>query len=182
MSPSELSAAEERDALITVARATKTRGLKGELVADLLTDFPERFENVSRIFGITPGKAHQELVLENYWFQNDRVVLKFQGYDTPEAAQNLVGFSFALPEDERVELPEGEFYDWELEGCAVADSKGSPVGRVSRILRTGGVELLAVEGEAGREHLVPMAESIVVSIDITSKRIIIDPPEGLFEL
>jgi len=181
MSRSELSG-EERDALITVARATKTRGLKGELVADLLTDFPERFESVSRIFGIAPGKGRQELVLEDYWFQNDRVVLKFQGYDTPETALSLVGFSFALPEEERVELPEGEFYDWELEGCAVEDSQGSPVGRVSKILRTGGVELLAVEGEAGREHLIPMADSIVVSIDISSKKIIIDPPDGLVEL
>ena len=182
MSPSELSAGEERHALITVARATKTRGLKGELVADLLTDFPERFETVSRVFGIAPGKGRRELMLEDYWFQNDRVVLKFQGFDTPEAAQDLVGFSFALPEEERVELPEGEFYDWELEGCAVEDSEGSPVGKVTRILRTGGVELLAVEGEAGREHLIPMAESIVVSIDISGKRIIIDPPEGLVEL
>lgn len=178
----ELLVGEDPDTLITVARATKTRGLKGELVADLLTDFPERFESVSRVFGIAPGKDRQELELEDYWFQNDRVVLKFQGYDTPEAAQKLVGFSFALPEDERVQLPEGEFYDWELEGCAVEDSGGLPVGKVRKILRTGGVELLAVEGEAGREHLIPMAQSIVISIDIPSKRIIIDPPEGLVDL
>ena len=178
----ELSGGEDRDALITVARATKTRGLKGELVADLLTDFPERFETVSRVFAISSGKDLRELELEDYWFQNDRVILKFRGYDTVEAAQALVGFSFALPEEERVELPEGEFYDWELEGCTVEHNNGSTVGRVSKILRTGGVELLAVEDEASREHLIPMAESIVVSIDIASKKIIIDPPEGLFDL
>ncbi len=178
----ELSGEADRDALITVARATKTRGLKGELVADLLTDFPERFESVSRIFGLSPAQDRQELELEDYWFQNDRVILKFQGFDTVEAAQALVGFSFALPEEERVKLPDGEFYDWELEGCSVEQSDGSTVGKVSKILRTGGVELLAVEDEASQEHLIPMAESIVVSIDIASKRIIIDPPEGLFDL
>jgi len=178
----ELSGAKNLEALITVARATKTRGLKGELVADLLTDFPDRFETVSRVFGIGPRGERQELELEAYWFQNDRVVLKFVGYDNIESAHGLVGFSFALPEDERVELPNDEFYDWELEGCSVETNDGAAVGRVSKILRTGGVELLVVEDEAQREQLIPMAEPIVVSIDISSKRILIDPPEGLLDL
>lgn len=178
----ELPGGEDLDTLITVARATKTRGLKGELVADLLTDFPERFETVSRLFGIGPKGQRQELELEDHWFQNDRVVLKFQGYDNIESAQALVGFSFALPEGERVELPDGEFYDWELAGCAVETGAGQAVGKVSKILRTGGVELLVVETETEHQLLIPMAESIIVSIDIEVKRILIDPPEGLLDL
>ena len=120
--------------------------------------------------------------LEDYWFQNDRVVLKFAGYDDVDSAKALVGFSFSLPEEERVELPNDEFYDWELEGCSVETNAGAAVGKVSKILRTGGVELLVVEDEARREQLIPMAESIVVSIDVASKRILIDPPEGLLDL
>jgi len=170
------------EAMITVARATRTRGLKGEIVADLLTDFPERFDSVTRVFGIGNEGKHQELQLEDHWFQNDHVVLKFSGYDSIESAKTLVGYIFALPEEERVELPKGEFYDWELEGCSVETNPGSSVGRVSRILRTGGVELLVVEDDSRREHLIPMAQSIVVNIDISSKRILIDPPEGLLDL
>jgi 16S rRNA processing protein RimM len=173
---------ESPDALITVARATKTRGVKGEIVAALLTDFPERFESVSRVFGIGLKGERQELELEGYWFQNDRVVLKFSGYDSIELAKTLVGFRFALPEGERVELPQGEFYDWELEGCSVEISPGLSVGKVSKILRTGGVELIVFEDDAGREHWIPMAQSIIVSIDISSQRILIDPPEGLLDL
>lgn len=176
------SGEESLDALIAVARATKTRGLKGEIVAELLTDFPRRFESVSRVFGIGRTGERQEFELENHWFQNDRVVLKFSGYDSIESAQTLVGYTFALPEEERVDLPEGEFYDWELEGCSVEVNPGSSVGKVSKILRTGGVELLVVEDDARREHLIPMAQSIVVSIDISSKKILIDPPEGLLDL
>ena len=173
---------DDPETLIAVARATKTRGLKGELVADLLTDFPDRFETVTRVFGIGPRGERQQLELEDYWFQNDRVVLKFVGYDNVEAAQALVGFSFGLPEEERVELPHDEYYDWELEGCLVETKDGDSVGKVSKILRTGGVELLVVEDEAQREQMIPMAESIVVGIDIASKRILIDPPEGLLDL
>lgn len=178
----ELSGVDSAEALITVARATKTRGLKGELVADLLTDFPERFETVSRLFGIGPQGERHELDLEKHWFQNDRVVLKFSGYDNIESAQTLVGFSFALPEEERVELPSDEFYDWELEGCSVETNSGEVVGKVIRILRTGGVELLAVEDDSQREHLIPMAQTIIVSIDISRRKILIDPPEGLLDL
>ena len=113
--------------LIVVARAVRTRGLKGEIVAELLTDFPERFEQVTAIFGVASGET-KSLKLENHWFQNDRMVLKFAGYDDIESAKTLVGFDFALPEAERMKLSENEYYDWELEGCSVEIKDGLTIG------------------------------------------------------
>jgi 16S rRNA processing protein RimM len=173
---------ESKEDLIIVARAVRTRGLKGELVADLLTDFPERFEGVSQILGIAPDSERKELELESYWFQNERIVLKFSGYDSIDSAKTLVGYEFGFPEAERVELSRDEFYDWELEGCSVEIEHGSAIGNVRQVLRTGGVELLVVEDDARREHLIPMAQAIVVDIDISRKKILIDPPEGLLDL
>lgn len=173
---------ESQEALIIVARAIRTRGLKGELVADILTDFPERFEDVSKLSGIGRGGERKQLELERYWFQNDRMVLKFSGYDTIESAKTLVGFEFGIPEAERVQLSKDEFYDWELEGCSVGVANGSAIGKVREVMRTGGVELLVVEDDAQREHLIPMAQSIVVEIDVQRKTILIDPPEGLLDL
>ena len=174
-------AAKSDSELIVVARAVRTRGLKGEIVAELLTDFPERFEQVSAIFAIGSAET-KPLKLENHWFQNDRIVLKFAGYDDSESAKSLIGFDFALPEAERMKLSENEYYDWELEGCSVVIKDGPPLGIVRGVLRTGGVELLAVEDESAREHVVPMVESFVIKIDISRKEILIDPPEGLLEL
>jgi 16S rRNA processing protein RimM len=173
---------ESQEALIIIARAVKTRGLRGELVANLLTDFPERFEQVSELTAIGTSGERKQLTLENHWLQNERIVLKFAGYDDVETAKALVGYEFGLPEADRVQLSENEFYDWELEGCSVEVRHGLPVGRVREVMRTGGVELLVVEDNARREHLIPMAEPIVVEIDIAGKRIVIDPPEGLLEL
>jgi 16S rRNA processing protein RimM len=170
------------ESLIIVARAIKTRGLKGEIVADLLTDFPERFERVSRLSGVGPEGEQKQLELEDYWFQNERVILKFAGYDSIESAKSLVGYEFGVPEAERVELSKGEFYDWELEGCSVEVRDGLAIGSVREVMRTGGVELLVVEDDARREHLIPMAQSIVVHIDISRKKILIDPPDGLLDL
>jgi len=177
-SPSE----ETRDDLIIVARAVRTRGLKGELLADVLTDFPERFERVSQLTGVSASGERKHFELENHWFQNDRMVLKFAGYDSIESATGLVGYEFGLPLTERVELAEDEFYDWELEGCLVENSLGLTIGKVREVMRTGGVELLVVENEERGEIFVPMVASIVTEIDVSGKKILIDPPEGLLDL
>jgi len=168
--------------LIIVARAVRTRGLKGELLAELLTDFPDRFEKLSELTGVSPGGERKLFELEKYWFQNDRIVLKFVGYDGIEAARTLVGYEFGLPETERVELAENEFYDWELEGCLVESKSGGNVGTVRGVMRTGGIALLVIENKERAEVFVPLVASIVIEIDVSGKKIVIDPPEGLLDL
>lgn len=169
------------EGLVAVARAVKVRGLRGEVVAELLTDFPERFEGLERLIAVTADGKRMPLELEEHWFHQGRVVLKFAGYDTVEAASKLVGFEFTVPESERVELEEDEFYDWELEGCRVETVEGERLGRVREIMRTGGVEMLVVDNGQGRDYLIPMAEDICVEIDIEEKLIRVDAPEGLLE-
>lgn len=173
---------EGEESLVAVARAVRTRGLKGELVADLLTDFPERFAELSHLICIPREGARQEVELAGHWFQGDRIVLKLAGIDDLESARQFVGCEFAIPESERVQLPEGEFYDWELNDCTVKTIDGNHIGTVQGVLRTGGVDTLIVENEAKHEYLVPLAASIVVEIDIVHKAITIDPPQGLLEL
>ena len=173
---------EKRDDLIIIARAVRTKGLKGELVADVLTDFLDRFAGITELTGVGPGGERKQLELEISWFQNNRIVLKFADYDNVESAKALVGYEFGLPEAERIELSKDEFYEWELEGCSVETKVGPVIGIVREVMRTGGVELLVVEDERQREILIPMAQSIVVDIDVSKKKILIDPPEGLLDL
>jgi len=167
--------------LVVIARAVKPRGLKGEIVAELLTDFPERFEDVDELVLVSPSGERSTKRLEDYWFQNDRVVLKLSGYDDVEAAKELVGFEFAVPESERVPLPADHYYDWELEGCTVNVGDDS-IGQVNSVLRTGGAEILVVTDNSGKERLIPLADSIVVEVDPVRKTIVVDPPEGLLDL
>lgn len=171
-----------QDDLITVAHIVKARGLRGEVVADLLTDFPERFTGLTSLIGLNEDGTRRSLQIEEHWFHGHRIVFKFAGFDGVEAAKELVGYTLALPADERIELPQDSFYDWQLAGCRVETIGGAHVGEVRNIMRTGGVELLAVVDDAGRERLVPMASDICVEIDIEKKLIRIDPPEGLLEL
>src|ERR1051326_8237390 len=167
--------------LVVIARAVRPRGLKGEIVAELLTDFPDRFEDVEELILVSPGGERTTKRLEDYWFQNDRVVLKVAGYDDVDAAKELVGFEFAVPESKRVPLPADHYYDWELEGCTVKIGAES-IGTVSSVMKNGGAEVLVVADQSGKERLIPLADSIVVQVDTQAKTIVVDPPEGLLDL
>ena len=166
--------------LVAVAKIVKPRGLRGELVADVLTDFPERFERLENIVALLPDGARRDLKIENFWFQKGRIVFKFAGFDSIEEAETLRNVEVCIPESEAVELEEGEFFDWELENCEVETVEGLRLGRVRELMRTGGTEILVVEG-AEKEYLIPFAESICTEIDVENKLIKIDAPEGLLE-
>lgn len=166
--------------LITVAKIAKTRGLRGELVADILTDFPERFELLETVFIIKPNGETLETEIEKFWFQKDRVILKFKGFDQIESAETLRNSEVCIPESEAVALETDEFYDWELQECEVETVEGEKLGRVKDLLRTGGTEVLVVQGET-KDYLIPFAETICVEVDIENKLIKVDAPNGLLD-
>ena len=169
--------------LVAIARLTRTRGLRGELVAEILTDFPERFEETGTVFAVKSNGERAELKLEKHWFQKDRVVLKFAGIDSIEAAQEFINSEICIPESEAVELEEDEFFDWELIGCKVETIEGEQIGTVREVMRTGGTEILVVDSAADekKDFLIPFANDICVETDVENKLIRVDLPEGLLE-
>lgn len=167
------------DELVAIARIARPRGIRGELVAEILTDFPERFDGLENAIAVLPSGERRELKIEGAWFQNERIVLKFAGIDSIEAGDELRDAEVCVAESDAVELEEGEFFDWQLEGCEAVTVEGLSLGTVKELMRTGGTEVLVIEGE--QEYLVPFAETICTDVDIENKRIVIDPPEGLLE-
>jgi 16S rRNA processing protein RimM len=166
--------------LVAIAKTVRTRGLRGELVAEILTDFPERFDETEKVFAVLPNGERRALEIENSWFQKERVILKFAGVDSIEAAEVFINAEICVPESEAVTLEEGEFFDWELIGCAVETVEGEPVGTVKEIMRTGGTENLVVAG-AEKDYLIPFAETICPQVDVENKLIRVDLPDGLLE-
>lgn len=168
---------------VAIAKLLKPRGLRGEIVAELLTDFPERFEDLEKVFAVGEKEKSFELELEKFWFQKGRVVLKFKDYDSIESAETLRNLEICIPESEAVELETDEFFDWELQECFVETIEGEKIGKVREIMRTGGTEILVVEDKnnSKKDYLIPFAEKICVEIDIENRLIKIDAPEGLLE-
>lgn len=168
------------DELVAIAKVVRTRGLKGEVVAEMLTDFPERFEDLKHVIAVLKDDERHELKIEKFWFQNGRAILKFAGYDSIEKAETLRNSDVCVPESEVVELEADEYFDWQLEGCKVETINGEQIGNVRELMRTGGTELLVVDGNM-KEFLIPFANAICVEVDIENKMIKIDPPDGLLE-
>lgn len=181
MNESDQARAADTDDLVVVARVARTRGLRGEVVADLYTDFPGRFEALDSVIAIAPDGSRRSLQIEEHWFHGNRIVFKFATYDSIDEAKDLAGLQLAIPASERIELPAGMFYEWELAGCRVETLDGKLIGQVREVMHTGGVEILVVAGD-GRDFLIPMADEICVEIDIEGKVVRVDPPEGLLDL
>src|SRR6185369_4175015 len=96
------------DDLVAVAKIVRPKGLKGEVFAEVLTDFPERFEGLEEVFAVPPSGERLDLKIEDLRFQNARLVFKFAGYDSIEAAETLRNSEICISEAETVELEEDE--------------------------------------------------------------------------
>lgn len=166
-----------------IARLTRTRGIRGELVAFGLGSSRERFQSLSEVVLVGPeAEDGARVQVEKVWEHQDRLIFKFHGVDSISAAEGLAGLDVCLPLQARPEAPGGEFYQSDLAGCEVIEkSSGERLGLVTEFREYGGPGLLEVEGSAG-VLLIPFARSICVEIDVVARRIMVDLPDGLKEL
>jgi len=171
-----------REEDVVIARIVKARGIRGEVACVLETDFPSRFSSLEQVTVWMPDGKRLSLKVEDHWFHNQRVILKFEGYDTMTAAQRLAGGRLVIAEADVEPLAEGQFFERQVIGSEVVTSDGRTLGLVTRVMRTGGTDLLVLEGDDGRERLIPFADEICTDVDVAAKRITIDPPEGLLDL
>jgi 16S rRNA processing protein RimM len=165
----------------SVARIIKTQGNRGEVAADILTDFPERFRSLREVTLEKQGQPTLSLRLDSHWFHKKRVVLKFQDIDGMTPAEKLIGYEVRIPKSELTPLNAGTYYQHDLVGCAVEGPEGSYHGRVVEVLGESGNFLLRVGRDRG-DFLIPFAASYFRKIDIQNKLLICDLPEGLEDL
>lgn len=162
--------------LVTIAHVLRPQGRRGELLTVPLSDRPERFENLKRVFVPAPAGRAREVAVTACWPHKRRIVVKLDGIDSIEAAEAFRGVDLRLPESDLPELPAGTYYHHQLEGLDVVDESGTPCGRVARILETGGTGVLEVSTPEG-EVLVPLAAEFLKSVNLDRKVAVIRFPE-----
>ena len=163
------------------------QGRRGEVLAELHTDFPQRFEERRQLWGLAADGNRRELQLEEHWFHKGGVVLKFAGVDSISDAERLKGWEVQVPSEQRTELEAGSAYVSEIVGSDVWINEGRRfLGRVSEVqFGAGEAPLLIVKLNVcavQSEVLVPFAEEFVKKFDLPGKRIDMELPEGLLEL
>jgi 16S rRNA processing protein RimM len=167
--------------LLVVGRIRRPHGLDGELSVDVFTDFPERFApGVS--FHWRAGAKSRDVTVRSVRPHGERLLLSFEGIDGVDAARELQGGELCVAEADAHPAPEDFYYDHAIRGFACEDADGRPLGVASGLEVTPAGPLLTVAVSHGREALVPFTHPIVVLVDRQARRIVLDPPEGLFEL
>ncbi len=168
-----------------LAQLVRPQGRHGEIIADLLTDFPERFVDRKRLYLLASETSNvpvEEVGLERHWLHKGRVVLHFSGVDSIEKAETLRGLFVAIPAAERAPLVDDSVYIADLIGCEVIDIASSelPIGKVADLDREAG--LLIVQPRKGPEVLIPFAKAYLVKVDTSAKRIVMQLPKGLLDI
>jgi len=153
----------------------KPHGINGDVYVVRISDDPRRFEPGAELI----HSGGRTLVVERARPHRDRFLVKFEGVSSREAAEELRGTLYVSAGEAR-DLEEGEFWERDLIGCEVLDTMDTPLGEVTGVLPGAAQDLLELKTQAGT-RLVPLVEEFVVEIDPSRGRIVLDPPEGLFD-
>lgn len=175
----ETSAFQDLVAIGTIARP---QGRRGEVIVNPLTDFPDRFTTLERVFVSSEDGGAVALRVEGAREQGGRPVLKIEGVETIGQAEALAGKEVRIPESELRALGPGMFYVFKLRGFSVWDRNAGELGVVEDVVRTGGTDLIVVRSLEGHELLIPFCEDICRTVDGDAGRIEIVAPEGLLTL
>jgi len=164
-----------------LARVIKTQGRCGEVAVEVHSDVPDRLRRGLRVFALTKDDSRPELKIEDVWPHKDWLVLKFAGVESISDAEPLIGSELQVPLGERAELEPGMAYVSDLVGCAVSDH-GRKIGVVGDVRFGAGEAPLLVIGSGKQEFEIPYAQEFLVAVDLESKRIEMNLPEGLLEV
>jgi 16S rRNA processing protein RimM len=167
------------DDMITIGVVVKPQGRKGEVLVEPLSDRPDRFTTLERVYVPVPGGGGARAVsVTHRWPHKGRIVLKFAGVDSIDDAERYRGIELRIGEDEVEALPAGSYYHYQLKGLKVEDPAGRPLGTAADVLVTGGeAPVLVVRGAEGGEVLIPMAEAFIRQVDLEHGRIVAVDPE-----
>jgi 16S rRNA processing protein RimM len=179
----------DRD-FVLLARLVRTQGRHGELIAEILTDFPERFSERLHVWLLPPDAkaAPRETEIERHWPHKGRIVLKFAGLDSISSATALSGWHVAIPREQRVPLADDAVYVADLIGCHVIDEAAgsagtagaADLGPVLGVERgSGGASDLLVVQHGGDELLIPFAKAFIVQINLAAQVLRMRLPAGL---
>lgn len=174
---------------VHIARLIRPQGRRGEVLAEILSDFPDRFTGMRKAFLWRGDKRPvTPVLLENSWLHKGKIVFKFAQVDSISAAEALRGADLVISASERMPLQSDEVYISDLIGCECVDvSRGdaadSVLGTIRDVVRQEQTaDLLIVADDGDAEYEIPFAKAYLVNIDLAARRVEMRLPPGLLEV
>jgi 16S rRNA processing protein RimM len=172
--------------LIAVGSIVKAFGIKGDMIVHPLTDAPERFRSLRRVYlvpaSVADGSADGEPVTtEIIAVQIDPRGVRITCTCAPDrtAAETFVGFLVMIPPEEAVTLPDGTFFVHQLIGFNAVDEEGTPLGTLTDVLRFPAHDVYVIGAAGQRDLLVPAVREFVRSIDLSTRTMTLRVIEGM---
>ncbi len=164
--------------LIVIGRIAKARGIRGDVHVAPLTDFPERFNDLDRVWLEMPDGSVVQRTVSHSSHNGSTTVLKLDGIDDRTEAETLRGAYISVDSTDLVELETDTYFVFDLEGLDVVGADGVNIGRVERVEQYPANDVLVVGTKDG-QVMVPAVKNFVIDIDTVKRRITVDLPDGL---
>ena len=153
-------------------------GVRGELRIKPFTAEPLALKQYG-LLESEDGKSRFKVLTAR--LQGDMVVAKLDGISDRDAAAALTNTRVYVPRERLPEADEDEFYHADLIGLRVEDVSGAEIGSVMALVDYGAGDLLEIRRKVAGPVQLPFTKAFVPVIDIAGGRVVIDPPDGLFE-
>ena len=160
---------------VAVGRITRPHGVTGEVAVVVLSEVPERFADGATVW-LEDGRA---LTVGSSRPYRDRLLVRFREIADRTHAEALHGALLVVPESMSPSLPEGSWWDHQLGGCAVTTDTGRALGTLTEVIHTAANDVWSVLDEERAETLVPVLRDVLVSVDVTGRRIVVREIPGL---
>jgi len=165
--------------LILIGKFVRTRGIRGQLKVLPLTDFPEQFQLLDRIY-VSSDKGSEPVKINSVQFIKNLPCLFLTGIDSIEQAEIFIGREIYIEPDQRIVLPEGSYRFEEIDGFEVVSSAGEPVGILKDVMHLPASDVLVIDRK-GKEVLIPFVEKLVPLIDKENRLIEVADMPSLWE-
>ena len=154
---------------VTIGKVVAPHGVRGDVRIAVLSDFPERFLELDKVY-LADGR---KLNVESARFHKQIVLLKFKGLDTMDDVEPLRGQYIQVNREDAVVLPEGHYYFFDIIGLEVYTVEGDKLGTITDILQTGSNDVYVTENKDKKPILIPALKEVVKVIDIQEKKMIV---------
>ncbi|MGI9195507.1 MAG: ribosome maturation factor RimM [Candidatus Nanopelagicus sp.] len=162
---------------LVVGRIGRAHGVLGEATIEVQTDDPDIRFQIGNKLTLDDGR---QLTIRSSRWHNQILLLAFDGVADRNQIEELRDQLISTDVD-LGSLAPGEYHFQQLIGCQVFQQNGELIGAVDEIVKLPGQDLLSVS-RSGEQVLIPMVKQIIIEIDISAKKIVVNPPEGLLDV
>lgn len=160
---------------VVVGLVTSAHGLRGEVAVQNRSDNPHRW----RAGGTVLLEDGRVLTVEASRRHGRRLLVKFAQIDDRNGAETLRGAILVVPESWLPPLAAGEWWSFQVEGCAVETESGRPLGTLTEVIANPANDIWVAVDPEGAETLVPVLDDLIVHVDIDAKRVVVRDVPGL---